>query len=141
MNIVCEARRGARVRFAALIFILACASEPLAPANLDVGHHACDSCRMIISDRRFAAQIVARGHEPRFFDDIGCLASKLRETSLPAEAVVFVSDYDAGGWIRADQAHFLRCVGVNTPMGSAIIATTRGMTSCQGVERVEVLGR
>ncbi len=34
---------------------------------------------MAVSSARFASQIVAPGEEPRFFDDLGCLAAYLRE--------------------------------------------------------------
>lgn len=101
---------------------LACKSAPPGPAALDPRNDACRFCRMAVSDTRFAAQIVAPGEEPAFFDDLGCLTHFLRDGDVPAGAVVYVSDHAARAWIRADQAVFTRVDGLDTPMGSGLIA-------------------
>ena len=45
----------------------------------------CGYCRMIVSDQRFASQIVAPYEEPRFFDDLGCLARYLTGSAGAAD--------------------------------------------------------
>jgi copper chaperone NosL len=77
---------------------------------------------MAVSDVRFAAQIVAPGEEPRFFDDIGCLRDHLAEVPLPADAAVFVADYRTKAWIPARSAVYLQHDGIQTPMGSHVVA-------------------
>nr|MCU0256180.1 hypothetical protein [Vicinamibacterales bacterium] len=50
-----------------------CREADLGPATLDPRNDTCRFCRMSVGDMRFAAQVVAPGEEPIFFDDLGCL--------------------------------------------------------------------
>jgi copper chaperone NosL len=77
---------------------------------------------MAASDARFASQLVAPGELPRFFDDLGCLADYLKAGKGPAGAVAFVADHRTKAWIRADRAVYTRVAGLQTPMGSHVIA-------------------
>jgi copper chaperone NosL len=78
---------------------------------------------MPVSDARLASQIVAPGEEPRFFDDLGCLADTIaRGGPLPKGTVLYVADHRTGRWVRAGEAVFTRCPAVETPMGSHVIA-------------------
>jgi copper chaperone NosL len=95
---------------------------------------------MVIADRRFPAQIVARGHDPLFFDDVGCLTRYLAENPLPEGARVFVTDFDTRKWIPAEGASFHRCDAIATPMQSGIIATTGARGSCTALPASAVLG-
>jgi copper chaperone NosL len=106
---------------AALLLPCACAGEG-GPADLDTRNDACASCRMAVSEPRFAAQLVAPGEEPRFFDDLGCLRDHLRSARLPAGAVAWVADHRTRAWVRADRAVFTRVAGLATPMSSSLVA-------------------
>jgi len=106
----------------ATLAVSACASGPPQPVPLDPKGEACASCRMAVSDGRFAAQLVAPGEVPRFFDDLGCLAAFLNARMAPAGAVAFVADHRTKEWIRADRAVYLRVAGLETPMGSKLLA-------------------
>jgi copper chaperone NosL len=106
-----------------LIVLAACSSGPLLPAPLDTRNESCGSCRMTVSDVHFAAQIVAPGELPVFFDDIGCLrVYLLRSRDLPRGAVVFVADHRTGAWTRAAAAVYSEVPGLATPMASHWIA-------------------
>ncbi len=124
--------------------VLACSSGPPQPAALDTGGaETCRECRMVISDRRFAAQIVANGYDPIFFDDIGCLATYLKKgVNVPPKAVAYVADYRAEGWVVAREAEYYRCAGFATPMNSEVIATRPGGTPtfCTPVTRESLFG-
>lgn len=101
----------------------ACGSNAPAPAVLDSGHDACAYCRMIVSDRRFASQIVAPLEEPKFFDDLGCLANYLKGAgSLDARTVVYVADHSTLAWVPARAAVFTRVETSTAPMGSHLVA-------------------
>jgi len=101
----------------------ACGSGPLQPAELDTRHDACASCRMAVSDRRFAAQIVAPSELPLFFDDIGCLRDYLTEhPQLRPGSTAFVADHRTGEWISAARAAYTRVASLETPMGSHLVA-------------------
>jgi len=109
---------------AVVLFLSGCASGPPSPASLDVRNDTCARCRMAVSDRRFAAQIVARGEEPVFFDDLGCLRDHLAAagTRLPEGAVIYVADHRTADWIEARGAVFTRRPATATPMASGLIA-------------------
>jgi copper chaperone NosL len=77
---------------------------------------------MAVSDARFAAQIVAPGELPRFFDDVGCLATFVKAGRAPAGATAFVADHRTHEWARADAAVYTQVPGLATPMGSHVIA-------------------
>jgi copper chaperone NosL len=77
---------------------------------------------MAVSDARLASQVVAPGELPRFFDDLGCLADFVKAGRAPAGAVAFVADHRTKAWVRADRAAYTRVPGLETPMGSHVIA-------------------
>jgi copper chaperone NosL len=93
------------------------------PAALDTRHDACAACRMSVSSRTFAAQIVAPGEEPLFFDDIGCLARYLTDQPRTAPgAVAYVADHRTGAWVPAATAIYTTVPTMTTPMDSHIVA-------------------
>jgi copper chaperone NosL len=77
---------------------------------------------MAVSNARFAAQVVAPGELPRFFDDLGCLVAFLKAGRAPADATVFVADHRTRAWVRGDTAVYTRVPALATPMGSHLIA-------------------
>jgi copper chaperone NosL len=100
---------------------IACGGRVPPPSTLDTRNDTCSLCRMIVSDRRLASQIVVRGEEPKFFDDLGCLAKFLEEHQLP-DAAVFVADHRTGEWTPATGAVYSRVARTTTPMASGLIA-------------------
>lgn len=90
--------------------------SPVTPSD------ACTFCRMNVSDPHFAGQIAASGEDPRFFDDVGCLAGWLKEHQPPPESVAWVADHRTGRWVQAADAVYTRARSLSTPMGSGIIA-------------------
>jgi len=105
-----------------LLALIACAPGPPAPAPLDTRNEACAACRMAVSEARFAAQLVAPGELPRFFDDLGCLAGYVRAGKAPGDATAFVADHRTRSWVRADRAVYSRVPALATPMGSHLVA-------------------
>lgn len=105
-----------------IAILAACAARPLEPARVDTAHDACRHCRMIVSDVRLAAQIVAPGEEPLIFDDLGCMRDYLASVRLADDAVAFVADHRTGAWVAAADATFTNVTSIATPMGSGIIA-------------------
>jgi copper chaperone NosL len=130
-----------RIAFAPIVLLVACGGGALAPASLQAGL-ACSHCRMTIVDPRLAAQIVAPGEEPRFFDDIGCLARHLADHPAAADARAYVADHVSGAWVPANDAVYSRAASLDTPMGSHIIAHANarardGDPQARGAERLE----
>jgi copper chaperone NosL len=102
--------------------LFSCGGGAPEPAALDTRNEACASCRMAVSSAAFAAQLVAPGELPRFFDDLGCLGDYLKAGKAPAGATAFVADHRTKAWVRADRAVYTRVPGLETPMGSHAIA-------------------
>ena len=108
---------------AALAGLAACSRGPVTPAALDTRNDSCGWCRMAVSDARFAAQLAAPAEEPRFFDDVGCLATFLKSGGAPARGqVAFVADHRTRAWVPAAAAVYTKKPGLATPMNSALIA-------------------
>ncbi len=115
-----------RVARTGLVFAMlagACADAVPGPAALDTLNDTCETCRMTVSDRRFAAQLVAPGEVARFFDDIGCLARYLAAHPVPSPgAAAYVADHRTRAWVPAGRAVYSRVPGLATPMSSGLIA-------------------
>jgi copper chaperone NosL len=86
---------------------------------------------MMVSDPRFAAQIVAPGEDPLFFDDIGCLANQLRNVQQAAGAVAYVADHRTRDWVPVSGAVYTRLNALPTPMGSHLVAHADGASRDQ----------
>ena len=63
----------------AAVALAACAGGPPEPAPIVLDEDACSHCRMTISEREYAAELVTREGQVERFDDVGCLAAWLRE--------------------------------------------------------------
>ena len=111
----------ARLPALAWLVVAGCSSAPQ-PAAVDTRNDSCASCRMTVSDVRFAAQVVAPGEEPRFFDDLGCLRDFLKTATLPKEAIAYVADHRTKAWVPAHRAVYVRNEQVQTPMASHLLA-------------------
>lgn len=112
-----------------MLALAGCGSGPLPPAMLDARGDACASCRMAVSSAGVVAQLVAPGEDPRFFDDIGCLASFLNDhPEQPAGAIAYVADHRTRTWVRADAALYTRVPDLETPMGSHLVAHVDGQS-------------
>jgi hypothetical protein len=103
--------------------------EGMQPIRWD--RDTCVRCRMVISDRRFAAEMVGAKRNQLFkFDDIGCAVFWLRDQAAAhpwmAEATtrLWVSDVHSRGkqptWLDARSAHYL---SKTSPMGYNFGAT------------------
>lgn len=92
------------------------------PPAVRYGEDACDECRMIINEARFAAATNGEGLPIRLFDDIGCLILFLKKHPEQKRAQVWVHDYLSAQWLSADSSQFVMGTPVETPMGHGILA-------------------
>jgi copper chaperone NosL len=106
--------------FAWLTATIGCATGSLAPQPLPLDRVNCARCGMLVSRIDNAAQAVAPGIEPRFYDDRGCLAADV--SALPPGAKLFVQLDGGAGWIEAGDAAFAFPAGLSTPMGYGVTA-------------------
>ena len=78
----------------------------------------CTRCSMVISDRRFGAQVKGGPKQQNFkFDDIGCVFFWLRDQPWGGEDAVRIWVVDSGDkrWIDARKARYVS--GKTSPMG------------------------
>jgi copper chaperone NosL len=95
------------------------------PPTVRFGEEACASCRMIISDERFAAALVTATGEVLKFDDIGCLIRQEADPARP-EVVSWVRNFQGQGWLKARDATFLHARSFASPMGYGLAALPPG---------------
>ena len=105
-----------------LAMLPGCGGQRPHPVTIDTANDACAQCRMVVSNPRLAAQIVAAGEEPQVFDDIGCLRDFLGSRPLAPTAVIYVADHRTGAWVEAAAAVYTRIRTEGTPMASGIVA-------------------
>ncbi len=70
----------------------------------------CERCKMAISERKFAAQIINPTTGKVYkFDDLGCAALWLEEEKIPwaDKAIIWTTDAKTGTWIDARKARYV----------------------------------
>jgi copper chaperone NosL len=114
--------RAVAVALMSLLALAGCGGTEEGPAPVDTKNDACAWCRMSVSDLRFAAQLTAPGHEPKLFDDAGCLRDWLKAPRESAPWTAWVADHRTKDWVKAREALFTRNPSVETPMASGLLA-------------------
>ena len=69
----------------------------------------CDRCKMVISDRKHAAQVInMKSGRVYKFDDIGCVPLWFKEENITwkESAKIWITDVDTGDWIDAKKAFY-----------------------------------
>jgi copper chaperone NosL len=115
-------RKAVSIAATAVLLVIVSCSGSIKPVDIEKGD-MCSFCRMAISEKKFAAQIITDEETALKFDDIGCLLRyRAAGGEQPKAAAVYVADSRSGGWLKAEDAFFVRSGSVKTPMGSGIIA-------------------
>jgi copper chaperone NosL len=83
----------------------------------------CAYCRMSISEKRYAAELIADDGQTFKFDDIGCMANfiKQKRSNAPVSAS-FVMDFERREWLPAESASYVQSSEFKTPMNGGIVA-------------------
>lgn len=106
----------------ALAVAAACAAGPPAPVAIEPGT-ACAFCKMIVSDKHFASEVLTPHEEPLAFDDLGCLVRLLENAGgVRPGTVIYVTDHRSNAWILAGRAIYTRVDDASSPMGTRIVA-------------------
>lgn len=102
---------------------------------------ACEHCRMIISERQFAAELRGGAKKRLYkFDDVGCAVHWAKRQGFREEDIAefWVMSHDDGKtWLEARQAHFL--VDVRSPMNYNFAAVPQAREGA--VSYAEMIGR
>jgi copper chaperone NosL len=99
----------------ATVLLSACSADSgTGPAEVKWDRNACERCRMVLSDRHFAAQVryLPAGKERSKvlqFDDFGCAALWLQDKPWrdDPQTQMWVADHRNGDWINARTASYV----------------------------------
>jgi len=108
-----------RTCFVLLLAGLLAACEP-APRDLNFGSDECAHCRMLITEKEFASQLINRQGRVFPFDSIECMAAFEQEMASSEDIHSrWVPDFAAAGigWLRVEQATILQSETLRSPMG------------------------
>jgi nitrous oxide reductase accessory protein NosL len=101
--------------------LAACSRDPgTGPVDVKWDRYTCERCRMVLSDRKHAAEVRVHPSGGRskvhFFDDIGCAVVWLEDKPFrdAAGTEIWVTDWRTGHWIDARNASYV--LGQVTPM-------------------------
>jgi len=101
-----------------VLFVIGCEFKiDTTPKEVKWDREVCERCKMIISDRKYAVQIINPKNGDRFyFDDIGCTILWFEEQNIDwkNDAYIYVTDAKTGKWIDARNAYWT--YGAITPM-------------------------
>lgn len=99
-----------------------CQKQAVAPVAL-APEDMCAYCKMAISEKRYAAELIDSEGQVFKFDDMGCMANFIKSKKSNAKIVAyFVMDFDAPQWVKAEEAYYLRSPELRTPMNGGVVA-------------------
>jgi copper chaperone NosL len=105
----------------AALGVLACGRSEVKPVDL-YPEDLCAHCKMAISVKAFAGEVVKEDGEVLKFDDLGCLRAAMGQAQVARGAHLFVRVMEKEGWVKAAEATIVKAVIIQTPMGSGLIA-------------------
>ncbi|WP_197722858.1 nitrous oxide reductase accessory protein NosL [Sulfurivermis fontis] len=130
------------------MFLLACSGDPgTGPAEVKWDRDTCARCRMVLSDRFYAAQIRGgpEGKKTRVykFDDIGCAVLWLEQQPWRNDprTEIWVTDHRTGAWIDARSAHYVqdRITPMGYGLGAQADAAEGTLQYSQAIEHIHLV--
>ena len=115
------------IALAILLFLPGCrGSKNPKPVDIYPEEDVCETCRMLITDQRFAAEFITKRGKVKKFDDPICmiryfdLSRKLHLGIVPEDvAAYFVKDYYDKKWVNAKKVTFVKA-NIVTVMGFGV---------------------
>lgn len=107
---------------AILLLTSGCSNEP---SKIYYGEDECAHCRMIITDARFASELVTETGKAYKFDAIECMAAFLsqHEDLNVKTSKLWVHDFsNPDKWLSRDEAQFVHSEEIRSPMGLSLLA-------------------
>jgi len=103
-----------------VLMLIGCGASELKPVDI-YPEDMCSQCRMAVSDKRFASEIITDQREVFKFDDIGCMENFKDRSKELHVAAIFLKDYESKDWMPFDRSIIVE-TDVMTPMGSGKVA-------------------
>jgi len=119
-------RKRGMLRFILTVIIMSvmatgCDTKEQTLPRIRYGEETCHRCRMIISEKRFAAAYQTDENAMRKFDDLGCAVIHRTERGERIKQF-WAYDYEETAWLDTAQVFFVRSAELLTPMGYGIVA-------------------
>ncbi len=109
-----------------LFTLLGCEKKPKdAVSKMHWDRDMCERCKMAISERKFAVEVIdLKRNRVYKFDDLGCAVLWLKEQNIPInqDLKIWITDAKSGQWIDAQKA--LYTDDSITPMAYGLAAYT-----------------
>jgi copper chaperone NosL len=107
-----------------LVMFTQCRQGAIEPVSIEA-NDMCSFCRMSISEKRYAAELIDDDGHAFKFDDIGCMANFIKQKRNNASSqATFVMDFDRREWLKAENAFYVHSAELKTPMNGGIVAFT-----------------
>lgn len=110
----------------ACLICISCGQSDL-PVDIYPEEDICETCRMLITDQRFAAEIIPKKGKSLKFDDPICMVryfdlSRKLDLGFTTDDVLayYVKDYYTKEWVRAEEAFFVKA-NIVTVMGYGVV--------------------
>lgn len=112
-----------KLTLVALLLLSSCNSNTPsgAPQPVVWDRDVCEHCGMVVSERRYASQLVDQKGHKHLFDDVGCAIEWKKDHGDLKIQTFWTMDRNTLKWINATQAHW--SYGSQTPMGYGFSAT------------------
>ncbi|MFK5894165.1 MAG: nitrous oxide reductase accessory protein NosL [Pseudomonadota bacterium] len=134
----------------AILLLSACGDKQTGPTDVKWDRDACDRCQMMLSDRKFSAQIrvFPEGKRSKVFrfDDIGCatlwLDSQQKKGKLwqsDEKTQIWVTDFKSGAWIEAKTAWYVKdqISPMNYGLGAVLSKQTNALDFEQAKKHIQ----
>lgn len=100
--------------------VAGCGQQEIRPVEI-FPEDNCSNCRMAVSDKSFASEIITAKDEVMKFDDLSCQESYRKKNASIQIKAIFVVDYDTKIWLPFEKSVIVK-TGIDTPMGSGKVA-------------------
>lgn len=112
-----------------------CSQNPM-PKSPHWGQVSCAHCRMAVSDKKAAAQLVGPGYRVHYYDDLGCALEHRKADKTLADWQLYMIDPSQlegnEHWIETAKLRFSE--GHHTPMGYGFLPAVDGKLSFDEVQ-------
>lgn len=127
MNFVQLKRKSTLVSLLALTFLVSLVSCSVSdkPVPVKAGTDECTACKMVITDAKFACEIITAKGRFMKFDDVSCLFNYIKKQDISMESIlkIYVADYaQSDQMIDIKEASLVMGADIHSPMNGGVAA-------------------
>jgi len=119
-----------------VFFYASCSSSVPEPVQIQP-EDMCSYCRMAITSKQFAAELITTDEKVFKFDDTGCMLNFINTKNSGKIAALYVADFKSREWIPAEHAQYVSTDKVPTPMNGGFLAFQNAKDASDAVSKYE----